>query len=298
MMAKKASKNLAQKKPGPGRHFAKFLIPSLVLVALVFIGEFVSNETNLIYPMLHKNQLSPVKYIEESSKKLPLNVVKPEVLEHGSRVKHRVALTFDADMTPAMYNLLQKGIIKSLYNEPVKQTLDREQVKATIFLTGLWAKAYPKQAYEIAHDPLFEIGNHSTSHFAFSKNCYKLPVLSDMDDKNDVLNAQKVIQETTGVTPKYFRFPGGCYDQYDLETIARLGLTIVHWDVVAEDGFNQNSGSIVQKVVSNVQNGSIVVFHIHGGSYAPKTNDALAKIIPILKRQGYQFVTISEMFAN
>ncbi len=41
----------------------------------------------------------------------------------------------------------------------------------------------------------------------------------------------------------------------------------------------------------NVTNGSIVLFHLHGAN----TVAALEQLIPKLREQGYQCVTISEM---
>lgn len=277
---------------------AKLMIIPLVALIVVFSALLIKNYQLLIYPVLHRNQHSPQEIIDKKIAKLPPGVVKPEVIEHGSRYQNQVALTFDADMTPAMYLMLKKGLVKSWYNKPIKETLDREQVKATIFLGGLWTKAYPKEAYDLAHDPLLEIGNHSYNHYAFTNVCFGLPFIPNSQDINDVEEAQKIISQTTGITPKYFRFPGGCSDEVDLQTLATLNLRVIHWDVIAGDGFNNNPQSIVNTVLSKVQNGSIVVFHIHDGSYAPKTNDALIKIIPALKKQGYQFVTIPEMLGQ
>ncbi len=278
--------------------------PSDILLLIVFvlppilIFEIVSNQQNFIYPEQQEIQTSPRKIVEQKSKVLPTIVPKPEVIEHGLRTKHQIALTFDADMTQVMYVMLQKRFVKSWYNKPIKETLDKEKVKATIFLSGLWVKAYPQETKELAQDPLIEVGNHSFDHPAFTANCYKLPRIQNSSKLNEVQDAQKAIEETTGITPKYFRFPGGCYEKVDIETIARLGLKIIHWDVAANDGFNTKTELIVRQVLSHVQNGSIVVFHIHDGPYAPKTNEALLKIIPALKKQGYQFVTISELLAE
>lgn len=277
---------------------ARIMMITLVALVVVLSALVIQNYQLLIYPVLHRNQPSPKEIVEKKIAKFPQGVIKPEVpevIEHGSRYQHRIALTFDADMTPAMYFMFKKSLAKSWYNKPIKETLDLEQVKATIFLGGLWTKAYPKEAYALAHDPLLEIGNHSYNHYAFTNVCFGLPFIPDSKDVNDVEEAQNIILQTTGVAPKYFRFPGGCYDTVDLQTLAKLNLRVIHWDVVAGDGFNNNPQSIVNTVLSKVQNGSIVAFHIHDGSYAPKTNDALVKIIPALKKQGYQFVTISEM---
>lgn len=265
------------------------LLIFFIFLALIGLSVFVYlNFQDLIYPPLHRDQFSPTKLLPEAAS------ISLEVMEHGDRKTPKVALTFDADMTPEMFLLLKSGLVKSWYNAPIKETLDKNNVKATVFLGGLWTKTYPKEAKALAADPLIEIGNHSYNHYAFA-SCYGLPILSNKDDLNDVAMAQKIIAETTGLTPKYFRFPGGCYEKIDLETVAKLGLTVVHWDTVAGDGFNNDANNIIYQVESRVQNGSIVVMHIHDGKYAPKTNDALIKIIPDLKKRGFEFVKISEL---
>ncbi len=274
-----------------------------LIIAGIFIVFFLCllialNYHSLVFPILHRYQPSPKDYLERKLKNFLAPIPKPDLIEHGSRDFPKIALTFDADMTFPMYELLQKGIVKSWYNAEIKKTLDRENVKATIFLGGLWTKSYPQEAKALADDPLIEIGNHSYSHPAFTQDCFKLAFIGNKLDNNEVLSAQKIIKEVTGKTPKYFRFPGGCYDNIDVATIAELGLKIIHWDVVANDGFNNNTPSIVWAVKNQTQNGSIIVMHIHDGSLAPKTNEALKEIIPYLKKKGFQFVTISEMLED
>jgi peptidoglycan/xylan/chitin deacetylase (PgdA/CDA1 family) len=77
--------------------------------------------------------------------------------------------------------------------------------------------------------------------------------------------------------------------------IRQAGLTVVHWDVVGEDGFNLNTQEIVTNVVHNTQNGSIIVLHMNGAPTAPKTGDALPEIISQLQAKGFTFVKVSEM---
>lgn len=271
-----------------------FLLCFLISFILTGIGITVSLLRT--YPARHTEQASPQAYLESKKTELPKETILPEVILHGSRARGQIALTFDADMTEPMRHMLQTGKVKSWYNKDVKNTLDRENVKATVFLTGLWAKTYPKEAKELAMDPLIEIGNHSYSHPAFTKHCFGLPFITNSKVKAEVLDAQKEIQAITGKTPKFFRFPGGCYNAVDVAEIAKLNLTIAHWDVVGGDAFNTNVNAMVKQVERLTQNGSIIVFHLNAGQYAPKTNDALVKLIPFLKKKNFQFVTLSEMF--
>lgn len=275
-----------------------YLVSTLfgIFITIVIVGYVFRNL--FVYPVAEVYQLTPQKFIEEERQVISLPLNKPEVVTHGSRRIHAIALTFDADMTYAMKSMLEKKKVTSWYNKRIKKILDKNNVKATIFLTGLWTELYPKDAKELAQDPLFEIGNHSYSHPAFTSHCFKLPFIDNSKKRDQVASAQEVINRITGVTPKYFRFPGGCYKQIDLQTVASLGLTVVHWDVAADDGFNNNTNSIVARVKKGIQNGSIVVFHLHGGPYAPKTADALEILIPYLKKQGYTFVTITELLSE
>lgn len=292
-------KYMTRKKRLP-KSFKIFLfLANFFVFAIAFSYFFIlNNQKESIFPQLHRYQLSPKEYVKSKREILSAKLPLPEVIEHGPRDKKEIALTFDADMTYGMLNLLKNGSVKSWYNKPVIDYLKRERTKATIFLTGLWVKAYPQDSKEIAQNPLFEIGNHSYSHPAFTSNCFGLPLIQDVYDENEVDNAQKIIVETTKVVPVLFRFPGGCYDKVDLETISRLGLTIVHWDVVAGDGFNNNTQSIVNNVEKNVQDGSIIVMHLNDGTLAPKTYDAILQIVPYLKKQGYSFVKVSELLPD
>jgi len=99
----------------------------------------------------------------------------------------------------------------------------------------------------------------------------------------------------TGFTPKYFRFPGGCHSDQDLKIVQDAGLTVIGWDLASGDAFSTNTADIVKNVLSKAKNGSIIVFHLSGGHYAPKTAEALKSIIPALKKRGVEFVKISDL---
>src|SRR5258705_11603070 len=106
----------------------------------------------------------------------------------------RAALTFDAEhpdrpSTPGV-------------QERVLDILDKLDVKATFFIQGRWAEAYPDTAARIAQAGHLR-GNHSHYHA-------RMPHLSRDGLAFDIKTAEDVIIATTGVDPKpWFRNPFG-----------------------------------------------------------------------------------------
>ncbi|GIW35180.1 polysaccharide deacetylase family protein [Meiothermus sp.] len=221
----------------------------------------------------------------------------PAPITHGSRQHPRIALTFDADMTPGMRQNLQSGRVKSYNPTELYRLLEQHRVKATFFLSGLWIEAYPEQSRRLAQNPLFELENHSYSHPAFAQPCYGLPTVQAAEKAAEIRKVQRLL-EGLGVNNRYFRFPGGCYGPDDLALVKRLGLQVVHWDAAGEDGGQTDPGVIVRNVLSRVQNGSIIVLHSQGGPRLPATLPALRRLIPALKARGFTFVKVSELLAE
>ena len=111
-----------------------------------------------------------------------------------------------------------------------------------------------------------------------------------------VLRDQGQVVHRLCVFPKYFRFPGGCYDRLALDIVHAAGLIPVQWDVNSIDAFNGYPQQISATVLAGVKPGSIVVMHLMRGN-APSSAAALRVIIPALQRRGFQFVTVSELLA-
>lgn len=207
----------------------------------------------------------------------------------------KIALTFDACMTNGMLKRIETGSDKTLYNAAIIEYLHLEKTPATIFITGLWAEKYQDAVKEIAKDPLFEIGNHSYSHRGFVENCYSLPVLPDNGKQEDILKTQDLLLKLTGRKPKLFRFPGGCFNTTDLTLVEKLGLKTVGWTFASGDAFNNNTDAIIQNVLQRAKPGAIVVFHLLGGRYAPKTAEVIKSVVPELRKRGFEFVTVSDL---
>jgi peptidoglycan/xylan/chitin deacetylase (PgdA/CDA1 family) len=217
------------------------------------------------------------------------------IVQHGPRGKRRVALTFDADLTALMRTRLVRGKVKSYYNEALINDLRRLRVPATLFLTGMWMEQYPDRTRELAADPLFELGTHTYDHRGFTKHCYTLGTVPRANMLSDVRRAVAILDRLDSHATRWFRFPGGCYDGTALHELAPAGVTGVGFDVPGADGFAKSPRPIIKQVLSHVQNGSIVVLHMHGGDNAPYTDEAITPIVNGLRARGYDLVTVTQL---
>ncbi|MFG2511191.1 polysaccharide deacetylase family protein [Streptomyces sp. NPDC048584] len=218
------------------------------------------------------------------------------VFRHGPRTGGRtVALTFDADMTADQGPRAAAG---EHFDHPrLITTLRALKVPATVFMTGRWAEEYPDQARSIGRDPLFEVANHSYSHYAFTEDCYGLPAVSADRMRADVERAYDVFRKVGVPDAKpYFRFPGGCYDRTALKALTPAGVTAVQWDVVGGDAFATDAKAVAAQVLEGVRPGSVVVLHCTR-SAAPTTERAVREAVPELRRRGYRFVKVSDLIA-
>ncbi|MDQ0695048.1 polysaccharide deacetylase family protein [Streptomyces anulatus] len=214
----------------------------------------------------------------------------------GRAAEKVVALTFDADMTADQGPRAASG--ERFDNPELVALLRRMKVPSTVFMTGRWAEEYPAQAKAIGTDPMFEIANHSYSHYAFSSPCYGLPVVGKAAMAREVERAFSAFRKAgaRNVVP-YFRFPGGCYDDTALRALAPANVTAVQWDVVSGDAFATDADAVAEQVLDGVRPGSLVVMHCTR-SAAPVTEAAVRRIVPELRERGYRFVKVSELMED
>lgn len=183
--------------------------------------------------------------------------------------KPMVALTFDDG--------------PGAYTKRLLSCLKKNDAKATFFLVGSSVSRYAGSVKLMAEMEC-EIGSHSYSHPRFTS-------LSVAGMKSEVQKASAQIRRACGKNPTVFRLPYG--DGASNSTVlSALGLPSVYWSIDTRDWANTgNPQHTVNAVLNHVQDGDIVLMHdIHYSSVV-----AAEKIIPALKKRGYQLVTVSEL---
>lgn len=184
-----------------------------------------------------------------------------------------VALTFDDGPHPT-------------YTVQILNLLEQYEAKGTFFIVGEHAENNPEivlNMYEDGH----EIANHTYTH-PFTTSVPK--IMEEIKQTDDTLFS------ITGYSPKLFRPVEGNYHEKLVEEVVKEGYKIVMWSwhQDTEDWKDPGVNKIVNKVLNGIEEGNIVLFH-DGGGNREQTVKALSMILPELQKQGYKFITVSEM---
>ena len=200
------------------------------------------------------------------------------VVSSGASAPNEVALTFDDGPTP--------------YSTPaILDALERTHTPATFFVLGQYVSSWPSLLQREASDG-FAIGIHTWNH-------PDMTTLTPNQQTWQLSATEQAIHNALG-SPAcvwFWRPPYGAYNQQVLQTAASLRLTTVTWDDDPADWSRPGTSVIVQRVLSEVHAGSIVLMH-DGPSLRQETADALPDILAGLKARGLRPVTLPQLLAD
>ena len=241
------------------------------------------------------DSLSPETYLsqrqvisEQFAKRNPR-----EWSEHATGVKTRlntsnpeIALTFDAC----------GGWGEGSYDYKLINVLRENEIPATLFVSGEWAKNHAEILRELSQDQLFEIENHGNHHKVCSINgrtVYGLPSSKSVSDVIDeIFFGMRGIEFQGNSIPRFYRSAGAFSDDVCPEIANALGVTMVSFSVLGDGGARYAPQQVTQTLLS-APIGSIVLLHMnHFGSGTAK---GLSDALPELKRRGIRFVKLNEV---
>ena len=192
---------------------------------------------------------------------------------HGERTGKRIALSFDdgphPSFTPKILNLLQK------YG-----------IKATFFMIGCNVENYPAVAKRVASEG-HEIGNHTYSH----PHMRQLSLSSLLEE---VRKTEDILQKNGIKKPRLFRPPEGFRSEEQVQALEKEGYQTIIWSLDTRDWEGKAASDIISVVLHGVRGGDVLLFHDYT-SRSNTTITALEQLIPRLLKDGYEFVTVSEL---
>ena len=162
--------------------------------------------------------------------------------------------------------------------------LEKYDIVASFFLIGNNINDESAKAVKRAYDLGCEINNHSRTHSNMTE-------LSAEDIRAEFEYTDEKVYEITGEHTKFFRPPyisvhQIVFDNIDVPFIAGIG---------ANDWEDRVTTEMRAKMIlKQAKDGDIILLHDAEGN--SMTVEALDTIIPELQKQGYKFVTVTELF--
>ena len=131
-----------------------------------------------------------------------------------------------------------------------------------------------------------EIGNHTFDHKDTNK-------LNAAEIKDQIVRTNEVVKKVSGFDVHYIRPTYGNVSENLKQVSRELNMPMVNWTIDSEDWKSKNPDMIYQRIMSEAKDGRVILCH----DFYETTAQAMERVIPDLVAQGYQIVTVAELFS-
>lgn len=193
-------------------------------------------------------------------------------LTKGNKNENNIALTFNISWgEEKVYDILK--------------VLHKHKVRATFFVSGEWAERHPQIMEEISEE------GHEIGMLGYR---YKNYLEFDLEQiRKDISYAKEVFNKLGYQDMKYMRSPSGHFNEEMDDLVQSLGLEMIHWSINPRDWENPGIEEIANFITEEASSGDIVL--LHASDSAKQTAKALEEVLPVLQKDKFSFVTISEL---
>ncbi|AYA78128.1 polysaccharide deacetylase [Bacillus sp. Y1] len=175
-----------------------------------------------------------------------------------------------------------------VHTDEILSILEKEEVKATFYLTGREIEENMKDAKKLVQAG-HEIGNHTYSH-------ERMVLKSPSFIKNEIETTDEWIREAGYEGEITFRPPYGKKLFFLPYYLNKHDRPTILWNMEPETNpeIAADSVKITDDIVTHIEPGSIILLHVMYESRKESLN-SVRPTIEALKRKGYTFVTVSEL---
>ncbi len=261
-----------QKLPDRGKVIMINIALALVIVMVALTVKAMVLDKNANRQKTQDNKKVAEATQAPSDTPAPTNTPEPVGAERWLRKdldasKPMVALTFD----DGPYSKVTRRILKSLQDHGGR---------ATFFVVGNRIETFA-ETMKLAYDQGNQIGSHTYDHS-------DLRTMSVKQLKKEVKKTNKAVSDVIGCNTTTLRPPYGNVNKKMRKTIP---VPMIYWSLDSEDWKSRDAKAIIKQCKS-VKDGDIILMH----DLYPSTAAAVEKLVPKLVKEGYQLVTIDELF--
>lgn len=230
--------------------------------------------------------------LEKSYKKMTKENVFDESLLVFEKITPSVSLS-DLEPSPIFRGHPDKNMVALLINvswgieyiPDILKVLKEENVKATFFIEGKWAKensSLVKMIDEQGH----LIGNHAYNH-------PNMKHLTREGNSDQMIQTNDIIEAIIGKTPKWFAPPSGSFTDEVVEIADHLNMETILWTVDTIDWKKPSVSVMINRVITNVHPGATILMH----PTLPVAK-GLKQMVDELKAEGYKIGTIETLLSE
>lgn len=193
---------------------------------------------------------------------------------HGDRNLRKVAITFDDGPDPVR-------------TPEVLDILDKAGVRAGFFCIGEKIEKYPELASRI-HQSGHMLGNHSFSH----GNLFSIKPVNKI--RKELTETRILIEKVTEEPNLYFRPPYGVTNPKITRALKGLEFRVIGWSIRSFDLSGKSPEKVVERILSKLRNGDIILLH----DTSPQIIPLLNLLLPELRKTGREIVRFDEMIGK
>lgn len=169
---------------------------------------------------------------------------------------------YSQTLGPVVCKKIKPDILISIDDGPspedtprILELLDQYQSKAIFFMIGEKISTHPDLAREVIRRG-HEIGNHTHTHPQASFWC-----AGPWRTYREISQCQTLIEETTGIKPRWFRAPVGHRNLFTHPIASALGLQVMAWNRRGFDAVETNASTVLARILPFLTKGDIVLLH-------------------------------------
>lgn len=185
------------------------------------------------------------------------------------------------------------------YDRRITDYLEKNNIKATLFISGKWIERHEKDLKRLSDCSLFQIENHGTSHKPLTsdgRSVYGISGTRDIGEAYDeiMVNSNR-LEGVTGRTPNFFRSGTAFYDDVSISMLKDLGIYAAGYTISGDGGATYSRAKIIS-TIGKAGPGDIILVHMNHPE--SDTYEGLVVAIKQLIDSGFEFITMSEAVKN
>jgi len=221
---------------------------------------------------------------QDAAKPEKIRIVEPQLrIARGGAATPQVALTLDACMGKTDHRILD--------------TLVKERIPATIFVTGRWLKQNP-EAFAVmkANPDLFAIEDHGAMHIPAITNAptmYGIKTAGSLDAvRSEIEGGSTAIVGAGASKPQFYRDATARYSTDAVALATSLGYKIGGYSLNGDQGASLLAPTVARRI-SAARDGDVIISHINQPTRS--AGEGVAKGIVALKAKGMKFVLLRDV---